>query len=364
MSRLAAYRNVEAGKVPGQMRAVQLWGVGFENVGGLKGRYRVGQRFGIQPAVDVSPINHRERYRNNGEGMKKVAVGYSLPGNLAEYLLVQEEVLEGGCLLPLPDQHMAYFAVSMGEPISCVYSAQERQIHIKKETPFAKRVAELGILRGGVTVVIGAGPMGLMHAELALRYRPKWLLVCDKIVERLERAKRTLGEKAKRAGVNLMTVGAEELKARVAEVSGGTGVDDLILAVGIQGVQQAAIELLGKGGVANLFGGLPKGQHMLQVNALAVHYDEIKLVGSSGGQPSDLAATLEAIAKGDVDPGNYVYGIAGLGHVPDVLRMIQSNKVEGKVIVYPHANVPELRVVEYWDGDREGEFLEERLRGG
>jgi threonine dehydrogenase-like Zn-dependent dehydrogenase len=328
----------------------------------LAAKYKPGQRFGIQPAVDVRPINHRERYKNNAEGMIKCAVGYTLPGNLAQYILIQEEVLEGGCLLPLPDNNLPYFAVSMGEPISCVYSAQERQFHIQKDSPFAPRVPKLGMLQGGTTVVIGAGPMGLMHAELAIRFRPKNLLVCDMIEDRLERAKRTLGPKARQAGVKLITVQSDQLKATVQQVTNGAGVDDMVLAVGIQPVQQAALELLGKGGVANLFGGLPKGQHTLQVSALAVHYDEIKLVGSSGGQPSDLAATLEAFVKNQIDPGNYVFGIAGLQHVPEVLRMIKEHKVEGKVIVYPHANIERLTVVDHWDGKQEEQFLEKSLQ--
>ncbi len=327
----------------------------------LAGKYEVGQRFGVQPGVDVGPINHRERYRENGAGMTKCAVGYTLGGNLAQYILVQEEVLQGQGLLPLPDESMPYFAVSMGEPISCVVSAQERQFHLYKETPFSPRVPKLGMLAGGTTLVIGAGPMGLMHAELALRFRPANLLVCDKIRERLDRAQRILGEKARKAGVKLLMVRSEDLKTAVRQVSGGAGVDDMVLAVGIQAVQQQALELLGKGGVANLFGGLPRGQHLVQVDAIRVHYDEIKLVGSSGGAPLDLAASLDAIAKGEIDAGNYVYGVGGLQHAVQVLKMIKESKVEGKVILYPHAKVDQIVQVDYWDGESEERFLEEKL---
>ena len=255
----------------------------------LAKHYKPGQRFGVQPSCDVPPVNHRERYRNNAIGMVKLAVGYTLGGNLAEYILIQEEVLQAQCLLPLPDEALPYFAVSMGEPISCVISAQERQFHLHRETPHSPRVPELGMLGGGTTIVIGAGPMGLMHAELALRFRPRNLIVCDKIQERLDRATRNLAAKAKQAGVHLVTVQSEQLKATVAQLTNGAGADDIVLAVGIQPVQQAALDLLGKGGVANLFGGLPKGQHTLQIDAIRVHYDEIKVVGSSGGAPSDLA---------------------------------------------------------------------------
>jgi len=328
----------------------------------LVGKYKPGQRFGIQPAVDVAPINHRERYANHAEGMKKCAVGYTLGGNLAEYLLIQEEVLQGQCLLPLPDASLPYFAVSMAEPISCVYSAQERQYHVFKKDPFAPREPMLGCLPGGTTVVIGAGSMGRMHLEMAMRFRPKHLLIADLIPERLEIARRTVGPKAAKLGINLVAVTGDKLKETLIQLTGGSGADDIILAVGVQAVQQSALELLGKGGVANLFGGLPKGKNLLQVDAIRVHYDEIKLVGSSGGEPSDLKATLDALARKDIDPGNYVCGIGSLKHAPQVLKMIEEAKVDGKVILYPHAEIPELRFIDHWDGRQEEEFLEANLK--
>ena len=330
----------------------------------LQKQYAPGQRFGVQPAVDVPPINHRERYTDHARGMNKTAVGYTLGGNLAQYILVGEEVLAGQCLLPLPDEAMPYFAVSMGEPISCISSAQERQIHIHKAGPFGQRVPKLGLLEGGNAVVVGAGAMGLMHAELALRYKPKNLLVCDILPERLATAQRILAPKAKQLGVNLLTINTanpDALKETLMKVSDGAGADDIILAVGIQPVQQAALELLGRGGVANLFGGLPRGKHMLQIDAIAVHYNEIKVVGSSGGDPSDLASALELIANGHIDAGNYVRGIGSLKHAPAVLGLIQEGKMDGKAILYPHAETDELRMVDYWDGGQEAEHMERYL---
>ena len=327
----------------------------------LKDQYRLGERFAIQPAVDVAPINHRERYTNNAKGMNKCAVGYTLGGNLAQYILIQEEVLRGECLLPLPKDEMPYFAVSMAEPISCICSAQDRQIHIHKAGPFAKREPRLGLLAGGTTVVIGAGAMGLMHAEMAMRFAPKNLIIADILPDRLEKAKTILTEKATRLGVNLITVHSDALRTALDEASGQKGADDIILAVGIQQVQQDALTLLGKGGVANLFGGLPRGKHMLQTDAIAVHYNEIKLVGSSGGEPSDLVDALNAIATGDIDPGNFVYGIGSLRHVPRVLEMIRDRQVDGKVIVYPHAEIDELTPVEHWSPEDERKYLDERL---
>ncbi len=329
---------------------------------GLAGEYEVGQRFAIQPAVGLGPILHRERYRDNAAGMSKCAVGYTLGGHLAQYIRIQEEVLEGECLLPLPSEEMGYYEVSMAEPISCIYSAQQRNYHIVKEGPHAERRGQLGLLGGGVSVVIGAGAMGRMHAELALRFGPGVLIVSDLQQERLDKTFQCIGEKAAEKGTRLICVTAQSLEAAVKEVSGGRGADDIILAVGVRSVQQAVIGLLADGGVANLFGGLPRGEHILDVDALAVHYREIKLVGSSGGDPSDMAATLEAIYNADIDAGNYVAAVGSLDNAIDVLKMIKETKIDGKAILYPHIRQTPLRRVDYWDKQAEEKLLAEGLK--
>jgi threonine dehydrogenase-like Zn-dependent dehydrogenase len=153
----------------------------------------------------------------------------------------------------------------------------------------------------------------------------------------------------------------DKLADTVKAESGGVGADDIILAVGIQPVQQNALGLLAPGGVANLFGGLPRGKHLLELDALAVHYQEIKVVGSSGGDPSDMSATLKAIATGDIDPGNYVAAVGSLDNAIDVLKMIKETKIDGKAMLYPHIKHTPLRMVGRWSKTQEIELLNSQL---
>ena len=329
----------------------------------LADTYKPGMRCCCQPAVDLAPINYRERYIDNAEGMDKCAVGYTLGGCLAQYLLIQEEVIEGHCFLPLPDDDMPSFAVSMGEPISCVISSQQRHVHLLQPSPTAPREARVGILPGGVTVVIGAGAMGRIHVELAMAARPRALVVSDVVGERLDNVRDQLAARAEELGVQLVLAGADELDRQVAEVSGGDGADDIIMAVGIRAVQQKALAMLGRGGVANLFGGLPRGEHLLELDAIAVHYRDIKVVGSSGGGPGDLVGALKAIAEGRIDPGNYVAAVGGLENAPDVLKMIAEGRIDGKAILYPHIQPTPLQRVDHWDGDQERALLAKRSEG-
>ncbi len=327
----------------------------------LKGKFEEGKRYGVQPAVEVSPINYRERYNNNAEGMRKMGVGYTLGGQLAQYFLIQEEILEGKCLLPLPDDNIPYFGVSMGEPISCVVSAQTRHVHIFKDSPDSPRYAKLGILEGGTCIIVGAGSMGKIHIELAMRYKPKNLLVVDPIEKNLDWTRKVLGGKAEEKNIDLHTLHPDSAKEELNRITGGKMADDIILAVGIRPVQNEALSWLGFGGVANLFGGLKRGDSILDLDNIRVHYDEIKVVGSSGGDPHDYLETLNAIAGGEIDPGNYVAGVGSLENAVDVLKMIEKNEVQGKVILYPHIEPAPLTMVEHWSREDEERYLEEHL---
>ncbi len=326
----------------------------------VAGRYPVGRRFATQPAVNHPPIGHRTRYRNGGEGMEKVAIGYSLPGHMSEYMLITEETLAAECLVPLPSETIPFFAGALCEPLSCVISAQDRHVHIGQDTPFAPRVPRLGLLKGGVAVVIGAGPMGRLHAEAALRFAPRQLIVMDILEPRLHWLRHALADKARRAGVELHTVLSQDGPALIRRVSGGKGADDIIAAVGIRSVQIEAQQWLAKGGVLNLFGGLKRNEHVIELDSLRVHYDEIRLCGSSGGSPADVAEALRMVAAGEIDPGRHLDMVGSLDQFPKALELVRNATVEGKIVLYPQIRQTDLRRAEHWTRADEARFLEEQ----
>jgi threonine dehydrogenase-like Zn-dependent dehydrogenase len=321
----------------------------------LRGRYTPGVRFGLQPAVDHTPLLHRNRYHAGAGQMHKCAVGYTLGGCLAEYILIQEEVLEGGCLVPLPDGELPYFAVALAEPISCVLSAQKRHTHLLRGSAHNPAVLLTGLLPGGTTIILGAGIMGRINCELAMRFKPGKLVISDPRAERLRNARRSLAARAQAAGIAFHALDPKKL-------AGGFQADDIIVAVGSNRVQQQAFSLLKAGGVINLFGGLSETERFLKLDSRQVHYDEIKIVGSSGGDPSDLADALGALARGAVDPGNYVFAVGSLGHVPRALELMRAGGPTGRIMIYPRSRAPELSPVAYWNHGLEREYL--RRYGG
>jgi threonine dehydrogenase-like Zn-dependent dehydrogenase len=343
--------------IVGDEGAVTLVEIGAD----LAHRYEVGQRFAVQPAVDLAPINHRDRYDDDARGVAKIAVGYSLPGLLAEYILIGEEVLAAGCLLPLPDQAMPAGHAGIAEPISCIISSHAHHMHLTQPDVTAARVPINGLLPGGVVVVLGVGPMGRIHVDLAIAARPRAIIATGRRSERLRWLHETFGERAAAAGVELISVNVleEGLAAVVDRVSGGRGADDVIVTVADGELMESAQHLLARYGVLDLFAGLPPGRELIDIDERFVHYQEINITGSSGGGPWDIIETLRLMAGGEIDAGAHIAHVGDLDHAPELLRWARERKVQGKAIVYPQRRSEAIATVPRWTAEDEQRYFSE-----
>lgn len=325
----------------------------------LQGQFQVGQRYVMQPSVEHTPINHLERYHNHGYGIAKIAAGYTLPGHLAEYILVTEEELAAGCLLAVPDPAMPYAHAAVTEPLSCAVSSQDHHLHLRHEGPLTPRQAIKGLMPRGVLVVIGCGAMGRMHVDVGLSYLPRLIIVSDHHDERLALVEKLFKTRADKAGVQLRLVQSyrEDLQAVVSALTDGLGAEDVVVAVGSEQAIHAGQALVSRGGVLNLFGGLPRGKEHVPFDTQLIHYREINVTGSSGGYPWDMARTLELIATGAIDPSAHITRIGDLEHTPDFLKMVQAKTIDGKAVVYPHRKVKEILSVSQWTAEDERAYL-------
>lgn len=101
---------------------------------------------------------------------------------------------------------------------------------------------------------------------------------------------------------------------------------------------------------------------MLNIDNMKVHYEEIRVAGSSGGDPGDYIETLEAIKNNDIDAGNYVAAVGSIDNAVKVLQMIKNNQIQGKAILYPHSKQIDLKMVNNWGKEKENKFLEKNLK--
>jgi threonine dehydrogenase-like Zn-dependent dehydrogenase len=208
-------------------------------------------------------------------------------------------------------------------------------------------------------VVIGAGIMGRMHVDIGLSYHPHTIIVSDLIADRLAYVDNLFRARAEQKGINLRLVqsGQEDLNQVIAELTNGRGADDVVVAVGAAKAIGMAQSVVGRGGVLNLFGGLPRGQEMIPLDTLSIHYREMNVTGSSGGYPWDMARTLELMACGAIDPSAHITRVGDLNHAPEFLKMVKAQTIDGKAVVYPHRKTAEILPITRWSSADEQSYL-------
>ena len=84
------------------------------------------------------------------------------------------------------------------------------------------------------------------------------------------------------------------------------------------------------------------------------------MVGSSGGDPSDVRAVMGLLESGEISPEPYVRRIGGLDAALGLVKAVRGQEFFGKGLISPHVRRP-LHAVDGWSAAAEAEFLEKNL---
>jgi len=201
------------------------------------------------------------------------AFGINLPGGFASHMKIPAEAVRQGNLAPIPEG-ADFVSAALIEPLSCVYNAFQR----------------IAIVPGDTVLVIGAGPIGLMHARIALMAGAAKVFMNDLSAERL-----SLCRKVEPAIVALESTG---LKERLLELTAGKGVSVCITAAPSADAQVLALEVVGVNGRVMFFGGLPEGKSKVALDTNLVHYKQITITGTSRQSLFQYRQTLALVASG------------------------------------------------------------------
>jgi L-iditol 2-dehydrogenase len=205
------------------------------------------------------------------------SMGYHYDGGFAEYLIVPAKVLAVNGLNRIPDG-VSFAEASLAEPLACVLNGQT--------------LARVGA--GDDVVVIGSGPIGCLHVRLARARGAARVVLVDLNPARLRLAADLVAPDAALAGSEVDVVD------EIAKLTDGRGVDAVIVAAASGRAQEQAIQLAARQGRISLFGGLPKDDPVIALDANQVHYRELTVVGANGSSPAHNSQALELIASGAV----------------------------------------------------------------
>ena len=309
-------------------------------------QFKAGQRFAIQPAMN---------YKGS-----LAAPGYSYKyiGGDATYIIIPEEVMLTGCLLPYNGD--AFFYGSVAEPVSCVIGAFHAQYH----TTNGCYEHKMGIVEGGkMAILAGVGPMGLGAVDYAIHgpRRPKLLVVTDIDDDRLARAASLYTvEDAKANGVELvyLNTGSGDPVAKMMEISGGTGYDDVMCFAPVRPVVEQGDKILGKDGCLNFFAGPLDPQFKAEFNFYNVHYASTHIVGTSGGNTDDMKEALSLMEQGKINPACMITHIGGMDSVIETTLNLPKIK-GGKKLIYTGINMPLTAIADFAEKGKTDPFFAE-----
>jgi len=271
--------------------------------------FTVGERVVVAPTVPCRRCHYC--LRGATEMCEQLRVfGYDWDGGFSEFVSVEKDVLDAGCVVRIPEG-VDSLGACLAEPISCALNCLELS----------------PVEEGDAVLIIGAGPLGVMLSDLARRKGARTVMLAEVSAEQIEAA-RVSG-----ADVYINT-SKEDLKAKVLEITGGRGVEVLIVACSAPEAQAAALDLIAKRGRINLFAGLPRGKSTVCWDANIIHYTECFVTGTHGSRPEQVRAALVLMETGAIEPAKYISHTFPLSRIHDA---VETSRGTGrlKVLVTP-----------------------------
>jgi L-iditol 2-dehydrogenase len=201
------------------------------------------------------------------------AVGIHVDGGFAEYVRVPAAAVAQGNVCPIPEG-LSFVEAALAEPLSCVYASFERA-----------RLAP-----GDSVLVIGAGPIGLLHAKLYRLAGAGLVMVHDLNEARLA----VCAQEAP----SIVTIGPERVKERILELTHGRGADVIVTATSSPASQQLAFQVPAQDARVIFFGGLPAGQEVVPLDTNVIHYKQITVTGTTRQSLEQFRRCLRLLGSG------------------------------------------------------------------
>lgn len=254
---------------PGVIPGHEMSGVIAQVGSGVTG-WSEGDRVSVCPIIACGSC-HFCRVGKRNRCVKRITLGYDEDGALGEYVLLPEPIVRLGHIFRLPDSVPLDLA-SLLEPASCVFNSMEL----------------LDVGPGTNLLLVGAGPMGLMHLVIARALGAN--VIASEPDEERRAGARALGATA------VIDPLSQDVPKAVKELTDGEGADAAAVTTGAVPAVAPALHSVRKQGIINLFGGFPPNSS-IDLDPNLIHYNEIVLTGSQNATIAQYELCLKLLPK-------------------------------------------------------------------
>lgn len=229
-----------------------------------------------------------------------VQIGIHVDGGLAEYVRVP-----ASHIVPIPADTSIELA-ALTEPVSCIVRA------VKKSR-----------LRLGESVLIlGAGPIGNLHLQIARQCGAAPVIVSEPNPGR--------AEWARQSGADHVVTDPAALRQVVLDATGGRGADLVIESVGLTTLYEQAFDLVRPGGRVLAFG-LAEPSAKAHYLPFQVVLKELGLQGSVAGMGDDMHEAMTLISHDRVQLGHFIETVYPLEKIAEAMNAFVTDKQIDKV---------------------------------
>jgi len=239
------------------------------------------------------------------------AMGYQFAGGFAEYVLLNQTVVNYGPVQKIPD-HVSFDEAALAEPLGCVLNALEL-------TP---------VKLNDVVVLIGAGPIGMMLCEVAKKMGASKVILINRSQPRLDIAQKLGVADVYVCGAN------EDIIERVLAETEGLGADVIFTSCPSPQAQVDAVNMAKNRARINFFGGLPKNNSMVTLDTNIIHYKELFVSGAHGAMPIHHQQAVDLIATGKIDVKKFLTHSFKLDDINEAFKTAE-NHSGLRVVVNP-----------------------------
>ena len=230
------------------------------------------------------------------------AFGINMDGGFAEYVRIPRNAIIQGNLMILDDS-MSMDAAALIEPASCVLNGQQRT----------------NIRLNDKVLIIGAGPIGIMHGLLARTFGAAKVYIRDLSVQRMKQSVELIP--------GACAIEEDDVEAAAKRLTGGRGFDVTITACPSSSAQVEALKVTGMNGRILYFGGLPAGKDEVTLATNYIHYKQLSIHGSTRGNVSQYRAIAKMNQAGTLDLSKLISRRYTIGEFADAVEY--AKKAEG-----------------------------------
>lgn len=215
-------------------------------------------------------------------------IGSTVDGGFAEYIKLPKNIIQIGGLVSVPD-NLSNEEAALLEPLACCLNAFS---HIGEIITEGERSS---------VVIIGDGPIGLLHLQLSKLYGAKTIVV-GKISSRIQKAK-SMGADGVIFADDDHQSGCKETSDNVLEFTDGIGANVVIVATSNPAALDLAMKIAAKNSIINIFAGIPKenNNNAVPIDPNWLHYNQISITGSFSSTPSMLYEAARLASTKEID---------------------------------------------------------------